>query len=578
MKKTFLLIINYVLLLPIVNQLYSQELNTYDDFQTFQKKSRHELEKIKYEDSNKNDYLAITQLIEKQSKTLEHLLNKNISFRSEVVSILLDNYTYCMRKYPDANDKEKLLGYFQKAIDIGLCCYTNIHFLLELKNSNVFDLIKNNECVKRNLKRYEIDNKCFEDSFIATPYKDQLSDVEKIAGLSKFWSEVKFNFAYFDQVSKLNWDSLYIAYIPKVREAKTTLEYYRTLNRMCTKLHDSHTNIYYAEELSKIMGRPPIRTRIIEDRIFITDVRNDSLIKSGLLLGSEIIKINGMPVTEYADKYIAPYVCASTRQDSIIRTFEYDLLKGKSNESLLLELRDKNGRNIKIEIARNLEYNISNWERLTFKTLENNIGYLAINSFSGNEIKSNFDVVYPQIKNSNALIIDVRYNGGGNSANGDYIISFFIDKSIKKWKWETREYKPAFRAWHYPPKWHQGDIFNLEPATKDTIYSKPIVLLTRASTFSAAEDFCLLFDIANRGIIMGEPTGGSTGQPLYFNLPGGGRARICTVRSYYPDGKEYVGCGIQPDILIHQTVEDFLNGEDTVLKEAYKYLMKQINN
>ncbi len=63
MKKTFLLIINYVLLLPIVNQLYSQELNTYDDFQTFQKKSRHELEKIKYEDSNKNDYLAITQLI-----------------------------------------------------------------------------------------------------------------------------------------------------------------------------------------------------------------------------------------------------------------------------------------------------------------------------------------------------------------------------------------------------------------------------------------------------------------------------------------------------------------------------------
>ena len=35
-----------------------------------------------------------------------------------------------------------------------------------------------------------------------------LSDGEKILGLSQVWSEVKYNFVYFDKI-QIDWDSLY---------------------------------------------------------------------------------------------------------------------------------------------------------------------------------------------------------------------------------------------------------------------------------------------------------------------------------------------------------------------------------
>ncbi len=67
---------------------------------------------------------------------------------------------------------------------------------------------------------------------------------------------------------------------------------------------------------------------------------------------------------------------------------------------------------------------------------------------------------------------------------------------------------------------------------------------------------------------MGEPTAGSTGQPLNFRLPGGGFGRVCTWRGVYPNGKEFLGIGIQPGILVVPTLEDFRAGKDTVLDAA----------
>jgi C-terminal processing protease CtpA/Prc len=100
------------------------------------------------------------------------------------------------------------------------------------------------------------------------------------------------------------------------------------------------------------------------------------------------------------------------------------------------------------------------------------------------------------------------------------------------------------------------------------------VVLTSARTFSAAEDFCAVFDYMKRGTIMGEPTGGSTGQPLLFGLPGGGRARVCIKRDAYPDGKEFVGFGIKPTMTISPTLADVRAGRDTVLEGALQYLAK----
>lgn len=102
--------------------------------------------------------------------------------------------------------------------------------------------------------------------------------------------------------------------------------------------------------------------------------------------------------------------------------------------------------------------------------------------------------------------------------------------------------------------------------------SKPIVVLAGASTYSAAEDFLVAWKSSGRGKTVGEPTGGSTGQPLFFSLPGGGSARICTKRDTFPDGSEWVGKGIEPDVVVRPTIASIRGGQDPVLDAAVKLL------
>ncbi|HNC44923.1 MAG TPA: S41 family peptidase, partial [Acidobacteriota bacterium] len=115
--------------------------------------------------------------------------------------------------------------------------------------------------------------------------------------------------------------------------------------------------------------------------------------------------------------------------------------------------------------------------------------------------------------------------------------------------------------------WYQGQASEVAPLL-DKPYVKPVVVLISPRTFSAAEDFAVAFDAMKRGTLIGEPTGGSTGQPLNIQLPGGGGARICTKRDTYPDGKEFVGVGIQPQILVKPTLADFRADQDRVLLTA----------
>jgi C-terminal processing protease CtpA/Prc len=109
--------------------------------------------------------------------------------------------------------------------------------------------------------------------------------------------------------------------------------------------------------------------------------------------------------------------------------------------------------------------------------------------------------------------------------------------------------------------------------------SCPTAILIGRYTFSAAEDFLVnIFEVPDRPLLIGEPTGGSTGSPLVVQgLPGGGYARICTRRICFPiSEKRFVNSGIKPDIEVKQTIEDFLHSRDMALERAIKELKTAI--
>jgi C-terminal processing protease CtpA/Prc len=175
------------------------------------------------------------------------------------------------------------------------------------------------------------------------------------------------------------------------------------------------------------------------------------------------------------------------------------------------------------------------------------------------------------------LILDVRHNDGGSSDNGDAIISLLTDKPIEGERWKTRKYLPAFRVWGRKEQWHEEKGEMIQP-TQETPFLGPVVVLTGPATFSAAEDFVVPLHASKRATIVGERTGGSSGQPLQIELPFGGRARVCTKRDAYPDGREFAGVGVIPNVEVHPMPADIAAGRDVVLAKGVAVLKAKPNN
>ncbi len=133
-------------------------------------------------------------------------------------------------------------------------------------------------------------------------------------------------------------------------------------------------------------------------------------------------------------------------------------------------------------------------------------------------------------------------------------------------------YIAAHASWNYPREWYQETPNPIPPVKGKEIYKNPIALLVNATTFSSAENLCVSFRGAKRGLIIGTPTGGSTGNPIFIDLGGGIGCCICTKHELDTDGNEFIGLGIQPDIVIEEDINMLLKNKDRVVEQALKIL------
>jgi C-terminal processing protease CtpA/Prc len=438
-----------------------------------------------------------------------------------------------------------------------------------IEKEAVFTPVRQHALIKPLLKQLNAATLVFNSKALATPYKPNLSQAEKVAGLSKLWSEAKYNFAHFDKIPDVDWDSVYLAFLPKVQATSSNVAYYRLLQQFYAQLHDGHTDVWASNGplADSTSFRPPLVTQLIEGRVFVRQVRHDSLLRSGVVPGLEILKIDGMPVIDFANQYVRPYKSGSTPQNVDVQTYIYGLLRGPKDRPVRLTLKDASGKTTERVLPRSGYSALKPLPSFNLTILPGNVAYVQLFEFETDQAFKRFTAAFDSIAATNGLILDVRQNGGGDSGNGWNILGCLTDKSFPTGSYSSRKYSPLRRA--------RGENVVYESvgsgqwsANGKKLYTKPVVVLTSGQTFSAAEDFCVAFDAMNRGKIIGEPTGGSTGQPLSFSLPGGIMARVCTKRDAYPDGTDWIGKGIQPDIVVKQTAADFQAGRDTVLEAA----------
>jgi len=406
-----------------------------------------------------------------------------------------------------------------------------------------------------------------------TPFQENLGEDAKIAGLSRLWMEAKMNFPRFAEVADLDWDKAYLDFLPKVRATANTYEYYRVLQQMCALLQDGHSDVFLPPELAERMEADlPLRIDLIENRVFITRVASQALAAEGVAEGLEILKIDGLPVHEYVEKNRRPYVTSNSPQHVAVKLYSYGLLAGPRDKPVTVEFRSQDGRVFEKRLARSPRPDTAALPPVEFRKLDGNIAYVAINTFNSEDVPKELAAHLADVRASDALILDVRQNDGGSGVMAYDVLGYLTPDDFAPPPWKTRQYISTLRVWGTPGGWWEPKP-SLWKAKGSESYTKPAVMLIGPRSLSATDVFAETFQRLKRGLLIGEPTGGSTGDPLAFSLPGGGSGRVSTSTDAGPG---IIGKGVQPDILVPRKVDDLLAGRDAALAAALSALQREI--
>lgn len=391
----------------------------------------------------------------------------------------------------------------------------------------------------------------------------------RMAGFAKMWSAVKQNFVFLDQRPNVDWEGILPSYLPRVARAESHAEYLGLVQEALALLEDGHTRLLGTIGQNDI---PVLRIESVEGRPVVTEVGDTpELVQAGIAVGAEIIEVDGVPFEDLLKERLRR-ISASTPHDRRDRAYR-SLLQGPVGGTATVMLREPNREPRTVRLNRNLQENRSaaSWlsrPRLEYRELEDGISYVALNSFGSDRIVEEFDEHLDRIATSKALILDIRENGGGSTGIGFAIIARLIEDRIAETSiWRTRLYRPTFEAWGQPSEWHEGGDSGVIEPSGSPAFTGPVAVLIGPRTFSSAEDFLVPLKATKRAVLVGSVTGGSTGQPIRVPIYQAS-VLICTKWDRFPDGTEFVGVGIHPDIPVERTLEDVARGIDPVLRAA----------
>lgn len=435
-----------------------------------------------------------------------------------------------------------------------------------------------------------------------------MNTTDRIADLSMLWKQASMTFPYFDQ-RNIDWDRAYREYLPKVIDATTDTDFHLLLAEFMNLLGDGHTDYLLPKSLQDEIGYLPFTLRFIQDSYCIDATISEYQAYAGL----QVLSINGIPfmtliqevkrygyhIGNYVSRYrlhqILPFLLKSTgnHAETSNGEFTFDLLPSKpdnlSSKALLIPVDFQQVDAGKLDIRL--------YEDILYIKLDNFMYAKAVDEVRS-AITRHSDVV--------GIIFDLRENIGGMTMHGAKIAELLIPgefhgcrkrtrsmtgiglasaSQIIQWsdeeieshiaagystREEIEESKSIITNTHYDK---YVDTYGSEDHT--ALFSGPCVILTSRHTVSAAEDFIAMFRTNQRATIIGTATCGTTGTPLMQKLSCGGWMRICSVGYRLMDGTEFIGCGINPDILCEVSVDDFVNGYDYVLSKGLEYMRKQ---
>ncbi|NHZ65909.1 S41 family peptidase [Massilia genomosp. 1] len=180
-------------------------------------------------------------------------------------------------------------------------------------------------------------------------------------------------------------------------------------------------------------------------------------------------------------------------------------------------------------------YGIEKIERLP-----GNVGYIELRDFGPTKLVGPaYTSAISLLAGADALILDLRRNGGGRPASVAYLMSHFFPLGDRR---------------HLNDMYDRPSNTTQESWTLASVgerYRKPVYVLTSARTASAGEECAYDFQTQKRATLVGETTAGAANPVSPYDVGHGIAVRIPDGRSINPITKtSWEHVGVKPDLAV----------------------------
>ena len=433
-------------------------------------------------------------------------------------------------------------------------------------------------------------------------YKEAQPTIDLIEGESAVadYSDLEYDEAFdalIEQMSKeyafteekgIDWDALYDELAPRAAQARNADDFYLVVRDLTRAIPDGHIGISGGPMLSLFYdersgGFGLVLAELSDGRVIVTQVLSDlPAERAGIKVGAEIVRWNGVPVSEAIDDVIPYFGSFSTEHTKRLEQVVF-LTHVPPGEEVAVAFRNPGAGTTEVTMVAEPEIDslLAAWASYDELVLpiegevldESGLGYIKITTFSGNYklmtdlwthyMEEIIDLGVP------GLIIDLRINGGGSGNLANDFAGYFFDEEITlSYWWEYNALTEEFERQEIPERIKPAPLY----------YDGSVVLLVGPDCVSACEGFAYAMTQAGRAQVVGHfPTAGAYGGVGrgQVTLPDGIEMQFPTTRSTTPDGKVIIeGVGIVPDIVVPVTEESALGLRDTVLEAAIETLLE----
>lgn len=393
---------------------------------------------------------------------------------------------------------------------------------------------------------------------------------------SKIYASIQAYFGHWEAVPELDLDAAYRDYLAEALASPSRFDFDLATLAFMARLENGHSG--FADRwLFEVGGRPVGFTARPSSDGWVVHTSRLEALKPGQVLRS----IDDRPAETFVQERLS-YVSASSEGEAIRKLWFRSYL---FPESFPVELAD--GRTVRIDRARQ-EMAPSPSSVYEERLEPNGVAYLNIPTFGDPSMEERAVAFLRAHSDIRALIVDVRANGGGSTPTA--LIEALMDRPYREFTEATTVTNALFEAYAKIVRENPPSAFNdyirgyleafeglgrtqmrmpaaLQPPN-DPVYTGPLFVLTDGGCASACEDFVMPLRFNGRATVIGERTSGSTGQPYMHGFDEQMSFRVSTKRAYFPDGSQFEGVGIQPNIELVPTAADLRAGRDPVLERA----------